>query len=250
MSKFRIGLLQTDIIWGIKQANFQKILDLTASTDVDLLLLPEMFQTGFCVDEIQHAESMEGETVTFLKELALKLNAVVAGTFMYKEGDKIFNRFIAVGNEGVIAFYDKVHLFKYSNEDEFISPGNAKVDLDIAGRKFRMITCYDLRFPYISYNDSDYDVLLVSANWPSQRIKHWDALLQARAIENQAFTIGVNRVGHDSHDIFYPGHSSVYDMLGERLLRFTGEELRICEIDLEQQDELRRKLPFIVDRVI
>lgn len=245
-----IALVQFDIAWGNKVQNFNKIKTLLKDTQADLFLLPEMFQTGFCVDEIQYAEEMQAETFEFMKEMARSKDALMAGTWMVKDGDAIYNRFVVVGEVGVVAYYDKVHLFKHSNEDQYISAGNAKSDLEINGKRFRLITCYDLRFPYISFNDSEYDAILISANWPSQRIKHWDALLRARAIENQAYTIAVNRVGQDIHGHYYPGHSSVYDMSGERLIRFTGEEVHVVTLDFDKQEELRKKLPFIKDRVM
>lgn len=245
-----IALVQFDVAWGNKKENFNKIRKISKETQADLFLLPEMFQTGFCVDEIHYAEEMSGETVKFMRELAVEKDALMAGTFMVKENGNVFNRFVVVGEDGVLAYYDKVHLFRHGGEHEHIHAGNAKSDIEINGKKMRLITCYDLRFPYISYNDSEYDVLLVSANWPSQRILHWDALLRARAIENQSYVVAVNRVGHDIHEHFYPGHSSVYDILGERILRFTGEEVQVVTLDFEKQDEVRKKLPFISDRVM
>ncbi|PCJ64374.1 MAG: nitrilase family protein [Bacteroidetes bacterium] len=243
----KVSLVQFNIIWKDKQANFNRIEDLIQNNSCDLLVLPEMFQTGFCTDDKSLAETMDGETVSWMKTVSMDYDSAICGSFICKEGEPIFNRFVLVSEGEVVGHYDKTHLFGLGGEGDFIEAGSTKVDMVVKGFKIRPIICYDLRFPYTAFNDSDYDVLLNVANWPSQRIVHWDALLRARAIENQAYVIGSNRVGEqDGH--FYPGHSSVYSPSGEQLVHSVKEEVLSIEIQKNKIDETREKLPFLKDR--
>lgn len=241
--------MQYDIKWREKSTNFDIIRKmLAAESEIDLILLPEMFQTGFAVKEPEEAEGMDGISVTFMRTLAREKNAVVAGSLMIEHDGKLFNRFVVTDASAVLASYDKQHLFELSAEGENFTAGKEKVDVTIKGWKCRLITCYDLRFPYAAYNDSDYDALLIGANWPVQRIRHWDRLLQARAIENQAYVAAANRVGVDPFEVQYPGHSSAYGPNGDRLIRFAGEQVEYVILKAAHLKESREKLPFLKDR--
>lgn len=247
MSKLKVAILQYNISWKNKQENFTKIKEMLAGLDAELVVLPEMFQTGFCVDDKTIAETMEGETVQFLKKESQEMGITFCGSFLCQENSKFYNRFVMVSDGEVVGHYDKVHLFGLGGEGEFIEAGNTKVDIAYGDFKIRPIVCYDLRFPYLSFNDSEYDLLICVANWPSQRIAHWDTLLRARSIENQVYVIATNRVGEvDGH--FYPGHSSAYKPNGELIIHSHKEELLQFEISKEEVAETRAKLPFINDR--
>lgn len=247
MDELKISILQYNIAWCNKERNFTYLNDKLKGISTDLVVLPEMFQTGFCVDDKCIAETMDGETIHWLQDASLHFNTAICGSFLYEENGLYTNRFLMVKNGEVVGFYDKVHLFTMGKENAFLSAGNTKVDMVLNGFKIRPIICYDLRFPYVSFNDSEFDVLLVVANWPSQRIAHWDALLHARSIENQCFTVACNRIGeHDGH--FYPGHSSAYAPNGERLLHSHKEEVQHLQISKQTIADTRTKLPFLADR--
>ena len=248
MSKFNVSLLQYDISWMDKSTNFHKIRSICSTLkNTDLICLPEMFQTGFSVENPEQAEANGGESLEFMHSLATEHNAVVAGSLMFKDDQEVVNRMILMGVNGVLGHYDKRQLFGLSDEGQHFKAGTANTDVQLKKVGCRLAICYDLRFPYVSLNDTGYELLIVAANWPSMRIAHWDALLRARAIENQAYVVGVNRVGIDPKGVEYCGHSSVYSPSGERLLRFTGEEAVQIELDLAELKTYREKLPFIKD---
>ena len=251
MSSLNVSLFQYDIAWKDKSTNFKKIETMASELEqTDLILLPEMFQTGFSVESPDQSEAMDGQTIAFMIALAKKHDCMVGGSLMVKLHNQLVNRFVICDCRDVIGIYDKQHLFSPSEENKHFSAGDAKVDVVLHGFKCRLVICYDLRFPYLSFNDSDYDVLMVVANWPVERIKHWDRLLQARAIENQAYAIGVNRVGVDPDGYQYPGHSSVYGPDGDRQIRFLGEGIHNCTLTKSAIELQRNKLPFIADRKV
>jgi predicted amidohydrolase len=248
MSYLNTSIVQFNIEWKNKEANFSKIKEMISDLQSDLIVLPEMFQTGFCVDDVSLAETIDGETIAFLIELSIEKDACIVGSFLCNSGGSIVNRFIAVSKGEIIHYYDKIHLFKMGDEHKHIAPGDGVSDFELNGFKIRPLICYDLRFPYASFNSSNYDILMYVANWPSQRIAHWDALLAARAIENQAFVIACNRVGEqDGH--FYPGHSSAYSPTGEQLEHAHKEEVIEVKIEKILVHKTREKLPFLKDRV-
>lgn len=248
MEELKIAIIQYNIIQDNKNANFSKIEEAVHGIRCDLIVLPEVFQTGFCVENTWHAEPMDGRTIEFLKHLANTTGAVVCGSFFCMANRECVNRFVALKNDEIICTYDKVHLFKMGNEHQFITPGSERAHFEVNGFSIRPIVCYDLRFPYICYNDTNYDVLLCPANWPSKRIRHWDALLEARAIENQAYVIGANRIG-ECGGMFYPGHSSVFNPKGERVA-FSYKK-SVIEYTLHKKDieATRSQLPFLDDAV-
>jgi predicted amidohydrolase len=248
----KVSIVQINIKSKDIEANLGRIEELTKSNDSDLVVLPEMFNTGYFANDETLAESMEGKTLAWMQRVTKANKNAMCGSLLISEEDQIFNRFVMVSNGDVVGHYDKTHLFGMANEQENITAGNVKADMVVNGFKIRPIICYDLRFPYTSFNDSEYDVLLNVASWPSQRIAHWDALLQARAIENQAYVIGCNRVGEqvlaDDKIFYYPGHSSAYAPNGEQLAHSVKEEVVTVSLDKSVIEYTRNLLPFLKDR--
>lgn len=244
----RVALVQFNIQWKDKAANFKRIKELVEDVEADLFVLPETFQTGFAVKHPELAEEIDGETIAFLQEISKAKNSCFVGSFLCKAGEQVVNRFVAINAGEIVHYYDKIHLFIMGEEDKYISSGDGVADFDLNGFKIRPLVCYDLRFPYVSHNTSSYDILLYVANWPSKRISHWDALLAARAIENQAYVIACNRVG-EQDGYFYPGHSSVISPTGDAIVHTHKEEVVIVEIDKTVVDKTREKLPFLSDQM-
>ena len=242
----RITLIQDIIFWTDKAANIQKIEDqltLLAGT-TDLVVLPEMFTTGFCTDKLQLAETMEGETVKKLQYWAVKYRLAIAGSFVANENENIYNRAFFVFPSGKIETADKRHLFSFGGEPEYFSSGNKRLIVNYEGFNILVLVCYDVRFPVWSRNiNNEYDLVVFVANFPQRRIIDWDILLQARAIENQAYVCGVNRVGVDGQGIDYNGHSVLLDFKAAKLLEFSGNKTSIqtAEISIEPLNLYRRK---------
>jgi len=249
--ELNIGLLQCDLHWEDALKNRMQIADYLAEVqEVDILVLPEMFPTGFSVASVHLAETMEGETVSWMKNLAQKKQAVLCGSIMIKEQGHIFNRFLWVEPNGSVLHYDKRHLFSLIEEDKYFSAGTERLIIEYEGWKICPMICYDLRFPVFARNDVDYDLLLYVANWPDKRIAAWDALLKARAIENQSYVIGLNRVGVDGYKATYSGHSQVIDADGDVIVSAPENEIGLVEFTLSKKhlSKLRRRLPFLADR--
>lgn len=247
----KVALIQTKLIWENPQANRnhfeEKINAITAK--VDLIVLPEMFSTGFSMNPIEVAESMQGETVTLMQSLAKAKNSAITGSLIIKENDNYYNRLVFVFSSGELQFYDKRHLFSLAGEDKVYTAGNQKLIVDYLGWKICPLVCYDLRFPVFSRNVEEYDVLLYVANWPKVRINAWDVLLKARAIENISYAIGVNRTGLDNNNFEYNGHSQAVDFLGDYILEpQENEGVFIVELNKEKLLETRKKLGFLNDR--
>ena len=176
-----------------------------------------MFNTAFCPDAHHLAEEMNGQTINWMQEIANKKNSAIAGTLMIRENNNIYNRLIWISKNGKISKYDKRHLFSIAKEQKFLSKGNKRLIIELNGWKICPLICYDLRFPVFSRNNINYDVLIYLANWPNKRIDAWKTLLKARSLENQCYTIGLNRVGKDGNKIHFSGHSVVYDVVGKEL---------------------------------
>ena len=245
-----ISIFQYDIIWADKLANFAivetQLALLCAETEAktDIVVLPEMFSTGFCVDRLDLAESMDGATVAQLKKWSAMYQLAIAGSFIATENGKFFNRAFFVTPEGDLYFADKRHLFSVANEHQYFSAGNQKLIVDYKGVKLSLLVCYDLRFPVWARNvNNAYDVLIYVANFPTKRINDWDILLQARAIENQAYVIGVNRVGVDANNIDYIGHSFVLDYKGECIAQVPDSAIDVAtaKIDIDKLQNYRQK---------
>ncbi len=248
-SEMHIALLQAPLVWEGPKANresFQRrILELPP--EVDLAVLPEMFSSGFSMEPWKVDSSEGPRTLDWMKELAQSHDLALVGSLIFEEGGSYFNRLFFVHPQGGVDVYDKRHLFTLAGEDRAYRAGNHKTLVEYRGFKFCPLICYDLRFPVWSRNVEGYDALIYVANWPEPRIGAWDGLLQARAIENMAYCIGVNRVGTDAQGHRYPGHSAVYDMLGKPLCFSQREETLYAVLDKKALAEQREKLRFLED---
>ncbi|KAF2514669.1 nitrilase family protein [Flavobacterium foetidum] len=247
----KVALVQSDLFWENPQKNRENF-DLKIDSieeKVDLIVLPEMFSTGFTMNPVAVAETMEGETIVWLRSKAKQKNAAVTGSLIIAENNQFYNRMLFVFPSGEIQFYDKRHLFSLAGEDKFYTAGNKKVIVDYLDWKICLQVCYDLRFPVFARNVENYDLLLYVANWPKVRTNAWDALLQARAIENLSYAVGVNRIGNDAHDYEHIGHSQVIDFLGNYLLEPQETEgVFVVELDKNLMLETRKKLDFLSDK--
>lgn len=248
----RITLAQIDIRWADKEANLaaveQMLLPLAGETD--LVVLPEMFTTGFCTDKLELAETMDGETVRRLRVWAQSCGFAVAGSFIAREGDKLYNRAFFVMPNGVIRTADKRHLFSYGGEDKLFTQGSERLIVNYMGFNIFLLVCYDIRFPVWARNrNNEYDLLLYTASFPHVRMDAWDALLRARAIENQAYVCGVNRVGNDGNAVGYSGHSVLLDFQGRELRSFPEFESAIATVDISKSDldHFRQRFTFWQD---
>ena len=250
-NSLNITLIQTSLFWENIEKNlyhFNKLI--SEILDTDIILLPEMFNTAFCPKSNHLAETMEGETVSWMKEIAKNKNSAIAGTLMVKEGVRVFNRLVWISKNGTIHTYDKYHLFSLIKEERYIDKGQERLIIKEQGWKICPLICYDLRFPVFSRNDVGYDLLIYLANWPIKRIDAWDTLLKARSIENQCYTIGVNRVGEDGNGIPFNGHSKIFDAFGKELLSATENKQEILQIEISLDDLKlkRRQMNFLKDR--
>ena len=246
-----ITLIQSNLFWEDVDANlshFDVLLSDVKKTDI--ILLPEMFNTAFCLEATHLAETMEGKTISYMKEIAKKKNCAITGTLMVKENGKVYNRLVWILKDGAIYTYDKHHLFSLLKEEKYITKGAGRLIIELDGWKICPLICYDLRFPVFSRNNVDYDILIYLANWPIKRIDAWDTLLKARAIENLAYTIGVNRVGEDGNGIAFNGHSKVFDAFGKELFSATESKDEVLQINLSLDDLKlkRRQMSFLQDR--
>ena len=219
MSTLSVSIVQADLHWHDPEANrrwFDDALDELHATD--LVVLPEMFTTGFTMDARSQAEPMDGPSMAWLAKTADRLQSAVCGSLIIEDGGQFFNRFVLMRPDGTYDRYDKRHLFRLANEHEHYSPGTEQVVFDVNGFRVCPMVCYDLRFPVWSRNVDNYDLLLYVANWPAPRHLAWQTLIRARAIENQAYVAAVNRSGTDGNDLPYLGGSAVINYLGEALI--------------------------------
>ncbi|HEX4956791.1 MAG TPA: amidohydrolase [Lacibacter sp.] len=254
MSHLSFSLLQTALHWEDKTANLQmleqKINAIQHSTQI--VVLPEMFSTGFSMNPAQLAEEMNGPTVDWMKRIAAQHRIIVTGSIIIKEDDHYYNRLIWMLPNGQLAWYDKRHLFAFAGEDKHYNSGSKRLIASVNGWKINVQVCYDLRFPVwarqASSENPEYDVLIYVANWPERRQHAWRSLLIARAIENQCYVIGVNRVGKDGNDIDHSGNSMVVDAMGEVLYEKQHEEdVHTITLSKEKLEEVRSRLPFLKD---
>ncbi|UWY28974.1 nitrilase family protein [Flavobacterium sp. TR2] len=247
----RIALIQTDLFWqnaGKNRENFDSKIN-EISSQVDLIVLPEMFSTGFTMDASEVAETMQGETIEWMKLKAKQKNAAITGSVVITENGKYYNRMFFVFPSGEIQYYDKRHSFSLAGEDKVYTRGDQKVIVNYLDWKICLQICYDLRFPVFVRNAENYDLILYVANWPKVRTNAWDALLKARAIENLSYVIGVNRIGNDAHDYEHIGHSQAIDFLGNYILEPQEKNgVFVVELDKNTMYETRKKLDFLSDR--
>jgi predicted amidohydrolase len=217
--------------------------------EVDLIVLPEMFSSGFTMNPKAVAETMNGETIAWLQHLAKAKDCAITGSLVIEENGKYYNRLVFVYPNGELKTYDKRHLFTLAGEDKVYTAGKEKLIIEYKGFRICPLICYDLRFPVFARNVEDYDVLLYVANWPKPRINAWDILLKARAVENMSYAIGVNRIGMDENELEYVGHSQAVDFLGNYLLEAQETDgVFIVELDKEKLLETKNKLAFLEDK--
>lgn len=251
MSTLNISLVQADLVWqqpGKNREHLQGLLESIAGP-TDLVVLPEMFSTGFTMEAADWAEPMDGPTVGWMQARAAQLDAALCGSLIIAEGGHFVNRFLVVEPGGRIHHYDKRHLFTMAGEDRSFTPGQRRVVLNYRGWRICPLVCYDLRFPVWSRNDSDYDLLLYVANWPSRRRHHWTLLSRARAVENQCYVAAVNRVGTDAKGLDYLGDSTLVDFSGDVLWSCEGQEqVYTGQLDRDALQAYRQRFPFLADR--
>ena len=246
-----ITLIQPDIIWEDKAANLQQYQRYIEQIEEkkEVVILPEMFSTGFSMRPEALAEPMDGSTVQWMKDTARQNRCILTGSLIVEENGQYYNRLLWVQPDGVMGQYDKRHLFAYAGEHNHYTAGERRLIAQVKGFRICLQVCYDLRFPIWSRNQGDeYDVLVYVANWPERRSLAWKTLLQARAIENLSYVVGVNRVGKDGKDINHSGDSSVFGPLGETLWQ-QSQESAIKTITLEKAKiaEARSQFPFLND---
>ena len=250
MESLRVTLVQTALVWEDAAANRTrlelKLVPLAGATD--LVVLPEMFSTGFTMRSEALAEGMDGRTIRWMQEMAEKLQAVLTGSLIIKERGSCFNRLLWVRPDGTYGAYDKRHLFGLADEHLHYTAGEQRLLVQLKGWTVCPLICYDLRFPVWSRNNIAYDLLLYVANWPKPRRNAWQSLLVARAIENQAYTLGVNRVGADGNGHEYTGDSMAVSFTGEVLYHAAQvEQCGTLSLDPSIQKAFRTKLPFLKD---
>ena len=247
----KIALLQSSLFWENPKANrnhFEEKINALAEK-VDLIVLPEMFSTGFTMNPEAVFETMEGETIQWMQSLAKAKNSAITGSLVIKENENFHNRLLFVFPSGEMQIYDKRHLFTLAGEDKVYTSGNQKLIVEYLGWKICPLICYDLRFPVFARNVENYDVLIYVANWPKSRIQAWDILLKARSVENLCYTVGVNRVGLDNNNLEYDGHSQTVDFMGNYVLEpQENEGVFIVELNKQKLVETRKKLGFLNDR--
>lgn len=252
INNLKITVFQAYLFWENVDKNLQNI-SLRLSSGVkektDLIVLPEMFNTGFSMHAADLAEEMDGKTMTWMAAAAAKYDCVITGSLIIKEKGNYYNRMIWMLPTGEYQHYDKRHLFGMSEEDKTYTAGEDKVVVELKGWKIRLAVCYDLRFPvWLRNNDSAYDILLIIASWPDRRIPHWKVLIPARAIENQSYVVAVNRVGHDGNEVYHSGHSMCIDAYGNTVYyKPEDEDLYTFSINYEELVKIRRGFPFLKD---
>ncbi len=253
MSTLTVSLVQIDIIWEQRNANLQQLEQKinAIAEPTELIIMPEMFTTGFSMQPEGKAETMEGETMKWMQKISVQRKAIVTGSLMMSDEGNHFNRLIWMQPNGVYGMYDKRHLFSYAGEQTHFTAGHKRFIGQVKGWKICTQICYDLRFPVWNRMQSpnEYDVLLVVANWPATRIAAWDALLRARAIENQCYVIAVNRVGQDENKLEYPGHSTIISPTGEVMyIGKNAEEVKTMTLQKDLIQQTREKFPFANDK--
>jgi predicted amidohydrolase len=248
MSSLKVALVQFEPVWENSEASLSKLDLLLASLDKDtqLVLLPEMFNTGFSMDTPKIAEPMNASVGKWMAEKSKKYT--IAGSFAVKEDDQYLNRIGVFQNQKCIGTYDKKHLFTLGDEDQHFQSGDQHLELELNGFNIQFFICYDLRFPEWIRNYSHYDAAVFMASWPKQRMPHWDALLKARAIENQSYVLAINRVGTDGNKVEHIGHSMAYSPFGDLIQMAENKEcITYVTLDKSEISNLRETLPFLKD---
>jgi len=251
MENLKITVFQGYLFWENVDKNLQNISLRLANIreKTNLIILPEMFNTGFTMNAAELGETMDGKTMKWMQKTAEKFDCVVTGTIIIKEDSKYYNRLLWVRPDGTYDHYDKRHLFALGKEHQTYEPGDKKLIVELKGWKICPVICYDLRFPVWLRNvDEQYDLLIIVANWPEKRALHWRTLIPARAVENQAYVIGVNRVGHDGNEVYHSGDSTCIDPNGNVVYYKRDEEdVYTFSILGDEVQKARRAMPFLKD---
>lgn len=263
MRDLKITLIQSPLHWENIDANLTLFSEKIASIreETDLIILPEMFSTGFTMNNKALAERMDGKTIEWMKKVAKEKNCVVTGSVIIEDGGNYFNRLIWMRADGSLEMYDKRHLFRYANEQDHYSTGNKKLIVELNEWKICPMVCYDLRFPVWARNKwekgpstglrgtAEYDLLLFVANWPERRNHPWKTLLMARAMENQAYVAGINRIGNDGNAVYYSGDSAVINFKGEIISKTKTHEEAVETVTISKTDleEWRKNFPAWMD---
>jgi omega-amidase len=263
MQDLKITIIQSDLHWESIDENLkmfsQKISSIKEETDI--IVLPEMFSTGFTMNNKTMGEKMDGKAVAWMKKMAKEKNCVITGSVIIEENEKYFNRLIWMRADGTFETYDKRHLFRYANEQDHYTAGNKKLIVELKGWKICPLVCYDLRFPVWIRNQwkkdystplgmtAEYDLLLFVANWPERRNHPWKTLLMARAMENQAYVVGVNRIGNDCNNVYHSGDSVALNFKGEVISKTKANEESIETITISEKNlnEWRKIFPAWMD---
>jgi len=247
----RVAIFQFDLAWENPEVNRAKIDEWLqkANRKLDVVFLPEMFSTGFSMNVSVLAEPMDGETITWMKTKCVEHQLALCGSLIIKENNQFFNRLVFVEPSGEIQYYDKRHLFTMANEESHFQPGMERLIVTYNGWRICPLICYDLRFPVWARNSNEYDVLVYSANWPESRTEVWNTLLKARAIENQSYVVGANRVGVDGSNILYSGNSQLIDPKGKILSGIADHHKGIVSAGFSYNEltEYRKKFPVLDD---
>jgi predicted amidohydrolase len=252
MQNLRVTLIQTRLYWEDRTRNIRHItslLDQVKPGSTDLIILPEMFTSGFTMNATKVSDTMYGIGVVFMTMIAKELKADVCGSLVIEERKKFYNRLVWVTKAGKIYYYDKRHLFRMANEQKTYTAGNKKLHMKLKGWNICPMVCYDLRFPVWSRSDGSTDLMIFVANWPARRRFAWNQLLIARAIENQCYVAGVNRVGKDGNDIPYTGDSAVLDFMGSKISKTKAGRQSVETITLKREDlsSYRKAFPVFRD---
>lgn len=248
----KLAIVQTKLHWENPEANrkhFSNVLD-GLSEAVDLIILPEMFSTGFSMNPQELAESPDGPTFKWMLDQALKFSSALSGSIIIKEGGDYFNRLFFVKPDGTFSYYNKRHLFSLAGEEKVYKAGDSKLVLDYKGWRINPQICYDLRFPVWCRNTEAFDLQFFVANWPERRAEAWSTLLKARAIENQSYVVGLNRIGEDGQGVYHSGDSAVHDALGTKISKTPPHEeaLEIIQLEKSHLNKVRERFSFLNDR--
>lgn len=250
MNTLKIALIQSSLHWEKKEANLNMFSEKISQVESkqDLIVLPEMFSTGFSMKPDTFAETMDGESVAWMKDQAANANCVVTGSLIIKESDSYYNRLVWMRPDGSFDHYDKRHLFRLANEQNHYVAGQERKIVVLNGWRINLNVCYDLRFPVWSRNRNDYDILLNVANWPAKRSHAWKTLLRARAVENMCYAVGLNRVGDDGNGFFHSGDSAVVHPDGTALIACSvREKILYTTLIKEELDSFRERFQFYKD---
>lgn len=251
MHNLKIAGIQSELFWEDIDANLEQFdskID-SIKEDVDLIILPETFSTGFSMNQ-EIAEPMDGKAVSWIAKKAKEKKCCITGSVLIEENGQYFNRMIIAKDDGEILTYDKRHLFTFGHEDKYFSAGRKRLVFELKGWKICPLICYDLRFPVWSRNNEEIDLYLYIANWPAVRSKAWDILLQARAVENVSYVAGINRVGYDFTNKHYGGNSSIIDFKGDSIFNFPIDKnhIEISTLNMKNLNDFRAKFPALNDR--